>query len=180
MSSTDERSLALRVLQGDRDAFGEIVQRHQQAVFNASYHVLGNVHDAEDAAQEAFIRAYQFFDQFDLDRLLGPWLVRIAINVCLNRVEGHKPVADLDDELAPLSDPNPGPEAQTIARDRDEIIRYELSRLPPRYRVVIELRHFQDLSYEQIAEILKRPLSDVKSDLFRARKLLADRIKSQL
>jgi len=180
MSSTDERSLASRVLQGDRDAFGEIVQRHQQAVFNASYHVLGNVHDAEDAAQEAFIRAYQFFNQYDLDRPLEPWLLRIAINVCLNRVEGHKSVVDLDDERAPLPDSNPGPEAQTITRDRDEIIRYELSRLPPRYRVVIELRHVQELSYEQIAKILKRPLSDVKSDLFRARKLLADRIKNQL
>lgn len=177
MSSTDERSLARRVLQGDRDAFGEIVHRHQQAVFNASYHMLGSVRDAEDATQEAFIRAYRFFDRFDLDRPLAPWLIRIAINVCLNRVEGQILSADLDDELLPLPDPAPSPEVQTIIRDRDETVRYELSRLPPRYRDVIELRHFQGLSYEEIAKELKRPLSDIKSDLFRARKLLAERLK---
>jgi RNA polymerase sigma-70 factor (ECF subfamily) len=177
MSSTDERSLARRVLQGDRDAFGEVVHRHQQAVFNASYHVLGNVHDAEDATQEAFIRAYQFFDKFDIDRPLAPWLIRIAINVCLNRVEGQKSASALDEESTLLPDLSRGPELQTIIRDRDEIVRYELNRLPARYRIVIELRHFQGLSYVEFAKELKRPLSDIKSDLFRARKLLAERLR---
>jgi RNA polymerase sigma-70 factor (ECF subfamily) len=177
MSSTDERGLALRAQQGDRDAFAEIVRRHQQAVFNAAYHVLGNIHDAEDVAQETFIRAYQFFDRFDINRSLAPWLKRIAVNVCLNRLEGSKPASSLDDERVAAPDPGPGPEAQTVSRDRSERIRNELSRLPPRYRLVIELRHFQGLSYEQIARELKRPLSDVKSDLFRARKLLAERLK---
>jgi RNA polymerase sigma-70 factor (ECF subfamily) len=177
MVSIDERSLAKRVLQGDRDAFGEIVHLHQQAVFNAAYHVLGNVHDAEDAAQEAFIRAYRFFDRFDLDRPLAPWLKRIVVNVCMNRLEGQIFSSALDDGTAPLPDPDPGPELQTVVRARDEMIRNELKRLPPRYRIVIELRHFQDLSYEEIAKELKRPLADVKSDLFRARKLLAIRLK---
>jgi RNA polymerase sigma-70 factor (ECF subfamily) len=177
MSSTDERSLATRVLQGDRAAFAEIVSRHQQAMFNASYHVLGNVRDAEDATQEAFIRAYQFFDRYDINRPLAPWLIRIAINVCLNRVDRRVSVADLDDELPLVPDPNPTPEVETIIRDRNETIRYELSRLPPRYRAVIELRHFQGLSYEEIAKELKCHLSDIKSDLFRARKLLAERLK---
>ena len=177
MSSPDERGLALTVLQGDRDAFGEIVHRHQQAVFNASYHMLGNVRDAEDATQEAFIRAYKFFDRFDLDRPLAPWLIRIAVNVCLNRVNRKASAPGLEDELVPVPDPTPGPEQQTITRDRDETIRFELSRLPPPYRAAIELRHFHRLSYEEIAETLKCPVSKVKSDLFRARKLLAERLK---
>jgi RNA polymerase sigma-70 factor, ECF subfamily len=175
MVSIDERSLAKRVLQGDRDAFGDIVRLHQQAVFNTAYHVLGNVHDAEDAAQEAFIRAYRFFDRYDLDRPLAPWLKRIVVNVCMNRIETQKPDSTLDEETTPL--PDPGPELQTLSRVRDETIRYELNRLPPRYRLVIELRHFQDLTYEEIAKELKRPMGDVKSDLFRARKLLAERLK---
>ncbi len=177
MSSTDERDLALRARQGDRDAFAEIVRRHQQAVFNAAYRLLGNVRDSEDAAQETFIRAFQFFDKFDADRPLAPWLKRIAVNVCLNRLEGIKPASSLDDEAAPAPDPNPGPEALTVNRARDERIRIELSQLPPRYRIVIELRHFQELSYEEIAKELKRPMSDVKSDLFRARKILSERLK---
>ncbi|HEX2697357.1 MAG TPA: sigma-70 family RNA polymerase sigma factor [Anaerolineales bacterium] len=177
MSSSDDRGLALRARQGDRDAFSEIVHRHQQAVFNATYRVLGNVHDAEDATQETFIRAFQFFDKFDSNRPLAPWLKRIAVNVCLNRLEGIKSAASLDDESAPVPDPSPSPEALTLDRGRDQRIHNELKRLPARYRLVIELRHFQELSYEEIAKELKRPLSDVKSDLFRARKLLAERLK---
>lgn len=177
MSSTDDRGLALRVLQGDREAFGEIVRRYQQAVFSAAYHIASDVRDAEDATQEAFIRAYRFFGKFDPDRPLEPWLKRIAVNVCLNRLERQGSTSLLDEELSPAPDPNPGPEAQSVGRDRDERIRAELIRLPPRYRAVIELRHFQDLSYDEIARELKRPLSDVKSDLFRARKLLAERLK---
>lgn len=177
MSSADDRDLARRARQGDRDAFAEIVQRHQQGVFNVAYHVLGNVRDAEDATQETLIRAYQFFDKFDVNRPLAPWLKRIAVNVCINRLEGIKPASSLDDEAAPAPDPGPGPEALTTNRDRDQRIRRELNRLPARYRLVIELRHFQEMSYEEIAKELKRPLSDVKSDLFRARKILAERLK---
>jgi len=177
MSSTQERELVRRAKAGDHDAFAEIVNGHQQAVFNVAYRLLGNVADAEDSAQEAFIRAYQFLGTFDLERPIAPWLKRIAANVCLNRLEGQRAFSVLDDELAPLPDPNAGPEALSVARHRDERIRFELSRLPPRYRAVIELRHFQDLSYEEIASELKRPLSDIKSDLFRARKLLAEQLK---
>jgi RNA polymerase sigma-70 factor, ECF subfamily len=177
MSSRDERALVVRAVQGDHDAFNELVGLHQQAVFNVAYRVLGNVHDAEDAAQDTFIRAYQFMDKFDNSRPLAPWLKRIAVNVCLNRLEAQKPAAPLDDEMAQPLDPNPGPEGRLITKDRNERIRAEMKRLPPRYRAVIELRHFQDLSYEEAARELKRPVSDVKSDLFRARKLLAERLR---
>jgi RNA polymerase sigma-70 factor (ECF subfamily) len=177
MSSADEHELARRVRQGDREAFGELVRIHQQAVFNVAYRVMADHHEAEDAAQETFIRAYRFFDRFDSNRPLGPWLKRMALNVCLNRLEARKPASALDEEAAPLADGAPGPEAQTVARDRHARIRAELARLPPRYRAVIELRHFQELSYDEIARALRRPLSDVKSDLFRARKMLGEALK---
>jgi RNA polymerase sigma-70 factor (ECF subfamily) len=176
MSSADEHELARRVKQGDREAFGELVHRHQQAVFNAAYRVLGNVHDAEDAAQETFVRAFRFFERFDPDRPLAPWLKRIAVNTCLNRLEARRPAAALDEE-AITSGADPGPEGQTVIRQRDERVRYELARLPPLYRAVVELRHFQDLSYQEIARQLGRPVSSVKSDLFRARKLLAEALR---
>jgi len=176
MSTAEERELTRRVAHGDQAAFGEIVRRHQQAVFNVAYRLLGNRQDAEDAAQEAFLRAYQFFDRFDTDRPLGPWLARIAVTVCLNRLERLRPEASLE-EISPRPEPAPGPEEYTLAREVGECLRAEIARLPPRYRAVIELRHFQDLSYQEIAAALHRPLSDVKSDLFRARKLLAERLK---
>jgi len=177
MISEQEHEWVRRARAGDQAAFGEIVHCHQQAVFNVAYRLLENVHDAEDATQEAFLRAYQFLDRFDPDRPLLPWLKRIAANVCLNRLEGQKTLSALDDERTPVADPNPSPEALSVLHDRDERIRSELHRLPPRYRIVIELRHFQGLRYEQIASELDRPVSDVKSNLFRARKLLAERLK---
>jgi len=177
MSPAPESDLALRAINGDQAAFAEIVSLHQQAVYNVAYRMLGDVHDAEDAAQDAFLRAYKFFDRFDVDRPLAPWLKRITMNVCLNRLNAEVPASSLDDDLPPPRDPHPGPEAQTATRQREERIRAEILRLPPRYRAVIELRHFQDMSYDEIARALKRPLSDVKSDLFRARKLLAERLK---
>ncbi|HEY9152086.1 MAG TPA: sigma factor, partial [Anaerolineales bacterium] len=124
MTSVQEREWVRRAQQGDRVAFGEIMQCHQQAVFNVAYRLLGNVHDAEDATQEAFLRAYQFLGAFDSDRPLAPWLKRIAANICLNRLEGFKPASSLDDEAAPAPDPNPSPEALNGLRDRDERIRF--------------------------------------------------------
>ena len=177
MSSAPESELAWRAANGDQTAFAEIVRLHQQAVYNVAYRMLGNMHDAEDATQDAFIRAYRFFDKFDPDRPLTPWLKRITVNVCLNRLNTDKPASSLDDNLPPPTDPHPGPEAQTATRQRQDKIRAEIVRLPPQYRAVIELRHFQELSYEEIARTLKRPLSAVKSDLFRARKLLAERLR---
>lgn len=177
MSSSPESELARRAARGDKASFAEIIRLHQQAVYSVAYRMLGNVSDAEDAAQDAFIRAYKFFDKFDLNRPLAPWLKRITVNVCLNRLNAEKNESSLEDNLPPPKDPQPGPEAQVTIRQRKERVHNEILNLSPRYRAVIELRHYQELSYEEIAKELDSPLSTVKSDLFRARKLLASRLK---
>ncbi len=178
---TDDRDLATKAVRGDQEAFGELVRLHQTGVFNAAYRMTGNRQDAEDAAQEAFIHAYRAIVSLDPTRPPGPWFRKIAVNVSLNRLE-KRPALPLDDEYFsthPSTEHGIGlePESQTIERDRSREIRGALLTLPPRYRAVIELRHFQDLSYAEIAETLDRPVSDVKSDLFRARKLLAEELK---
>ncbi len=180
MSSTDDRELACRAQQGDREAFAEIVRRHQRAVFGAAYRILADAHAAEDAAQEVFIRAFRFFSTYDVGRPLAPWLNRITVNVCLNRLENSGSAGAFDAEAASAADPEPGPEKQVLLRNRAERIQSELQRLPPRFRAVIELRHFQELSYEEIAQVLEQPLNSVKSDLFRARKLLSERLRDLL
>lgn len=161
----------------DRNAFTEMIRQNQAAVYNVAYRLLGNAQDAEDATQETFLRAYRFRDTYEMGRPPGPWLKRIAVNVCLQRLGKNTPTQSLDEDMIQPLDPHPGPQAQTEEHDRQERIQVELLRLPPRYRAVIELRHFQDLSYEEIAKSLSRPLSDIKSDLFRARRLLAERLR---
>jgi RNA polymerase sigma-70 factor (ECF subfamily) len=173
----DEHDLAQRAAQGDREAFGGLVNCHQAGVYNVAYRMLGECRDAEDAAQETFLRAYRAIQTLDPQRPPGPWLKKIAVNVCLNRLERRGTLPLEDDASVP--GPDPGPESQTIEREQNRQIRTALLSLPLRYRAIIELRHFQELSYIEMAETLNRSLSDIKSDLFRARKLLAEKLKTR-
>jgi RNA polymerase sigma-70 factor (ECF subfamily) len=168
----DEHDLAQRAAQGDREAFGELVARHQAGVYNVAYRMLGERREAEDVTQEAFLRAFRAMHTLDPERPPGAWLKKIAVNVCLNRLERRGTLTLEDDEALPANDP--GPESQTIAREQNHLIRAALLSLPARYRAAIELRHYQELSYIEMAETLNRPLSDIKSDLFRARSMLAN------
>jgi len=168
-----------RARRGDPDAYGLIVRRYQTAVFNVCYRLLHDRAEAEDAAQEAFIRAYIRLETFDVTRPFGPWIKRVAANLCLNRLEARPPAAvELDEERdrAPEGDP----EAAREQTESAQAVRAAIASLPPRYRAAIELRHFQNLSYAEMAAALDLPLSDVKSHLFRARKLLAERLKKDV
>jgi RNA polymerase sigma-70 factor, ECF subfamily len=174
MSAPTDRDLIQRARRGDAEAFGELVTRHQTSVFNVCYRMLHERADAEDMMQETFLRVRDRLNIFDSERLFGPWIRRVAVNVCLNRLESQHAVAELDDERD--ADKSQSPESQVEVHERSEQIRGALASLPGHYRAVIELRHYQELSYAEIAAELKIPLSDVKSHLFRARKILAEKL----
>jgi len=156
------------------------VRSYQVSVFNVCYRLLGERREAEDMAQEAFIRAYERLNTFDVERPFGPWIRRVAANLCLNRLEARPPVhVELDEERDETGRWEQGDPARARERaESAEAVRAALLSLPPHYRAVVELRHFQDLSYAEIAEALNLPLSDVKSHLFRARKLLAEKLQA--
>jgi len=174
MNAPSDRDLIVRARRGESEAFGELVSRHQSGVFNVCYRLLHEHGEAEDLAQETFMRAYDRLQTFDLEREFGPWIRRVAANLCLNYLESRRVTAPLDEERD--ADQTLLPEAVTEVRERSEQIRAALSSLPPHYRVVVELRHYQELSYDEIAKELDIPLSDVKSHLFRARKILAEKL----
>lgn len=187
MLSLSDQELVLRVVQGDDEAFALLVRRYQGTVFNVAYRLLGNRGDAEDLAQETFIRVYRAMASFDLERPLSPWLKRITTNICLNWLEMQKArpqttASDLagvdedEDALDRFADPGSAPEQQLTEAEQAQHIRNALAHLPARYRVVVELRHYQGLSYEEIASALNVPVSTVKSDLFRARKRLEEEL----
>lgn len=182
MPDPSDRDLVLSARRGEAEAYGELVRRYQTAVFNACYRLLGNRPEAEDLAQEAFIRAYERLETFDVNRPFSPWIRRVAVNLGLNRLHNAGPTGfSLDDERdEPLSAPEENPEAVREQAERAEALRAALVSLPPHYRAVVELRHFQELSYDEIAAALHLPLSDVKSHLFRARKLLAEKLRSNV
>ena len=176
MNAPSDRDLIQRVRRGGDagQAFGELVRRYQTSVFNVCYRILHERSGAEDMAQESFVRAHERLNTFDEERPFGPWIRRVAANMCLNQLSSQKLIAGLDEERD--ADESEGPEVIQEARERSEQIRSALSSLPPHYRLVVELRHYQEMSYDEIAAELNIPLSDVKSHLFRARKLLAEKL----
>lgn len=175
MDDVDDSVLLNRAIRGEAEAFGELIRRYQTSVFNVCYRLVGDRGEAEDLAQEAFIRAYQRLNTFDRSRPFGPWIKRVAVNVCLNRLERTAPILVPLDENRDRQQAEWGdnPEIVHEATERTAALRMAILALPPRYRAVIELRHIQELSYAEIAVTLNIPLSDVKSHLFRARRLLA-------
>ncbi|WP_420641200.1 RNA polymerase sigma factor [Candidatus Leptofilum sp.] len=190
MTLTDEQHLLQQARQKDETsaaAYGELVRRYQTAVFNTAYRLLGRRVEAEDAAQEAFLRAYRALDRFELGRPFAPWIKRITTNLCLNWLESSRAKTQLlaadmsrNDQPVSLDDwaqSAPSPEQTLVRAEQSTQLHQAILALPPRYRVAIELRHFQELSYDEMAAMMERPLSSVKSDLFRARKMLAEKMK---
>lgn len=168
-------------LQGDQDAFAEIVYAYQDAVYNLCYRMLGERGEAEDAAQEAFLRAYLNLQRYDPSRSFKTWVLSIASNYCIDRLRRRRlQWMSLDDEptvdhLA-LSSDEPEPEPAALTHERSVAIQELLSELSPDYRAVVVLRYWYDYSYAEIADITDSTESAVKSRLFRARQALADKL----
>jgi len=143
--------------------------------------MLGDAHDAEDLTQETFIRVHSRLDSYDCDRPFIPWARRIAVNLCLNFINRNRRyVLPLDDEFELAVSKESSPERAQEEHERNALLRQAICLLPAHYRAVIELRHFQELSYFEISKALNIPLSDVKSHLFRARKSLAQRLTTDV
>ena len=180
MSQPSDGSLVSQTQRGETEAFSELVRRYQNSVFNVCYRMLAERRDAEDLTQETFIRAHQRLGSFDKERAFGPWIRRVADNMCLNHIKAQNPATELRDDERDYQyetgENNPDGKQQSSEEKGD--IRTAILDLPANYRAAIELRHYQEMSYKEISSQLNIPVTDVKSHLFRARKLLAKRIRS--
>lgn len=164
---------------GDKNAFGQLIEAYQGPVYNLAYRMLGNSGEAEEAAQEAFIRAYTRLDSYDPAHKFSTWLLSITSNFCIDQIRKRRAVLlSIDEPLPPHpalhSDNNKGPEAEYMAQEREQLVQGLLKELPDEYRQAVVLRYWYDMSYEEIAETQKTTVSAVKSRLFRARRILAD------
>jgi RNA polymerase sigma-70 factor (ECF subfamily) len=165
---------------GDQDAFAEIVYSFQDAVYNLCYRMLGERTEAEDATQEAFIRAFGNIDRYDTSRSFKTWLLSIASNHCIDRLRKRRlKYLSLDEPLPTnlqlaISSDMPNPESQAVRNERSEYIQELLDQLSEDDRAGIILKYWYDYSYAEIAEVLDTTESAVKSRLFRARRALAD------
>jgi len=170
----DETFLLGRARQGDLSAFEEIVRRHQRRVYGVALRIVRSHAVADDVAQDAFLRAWQSLDRFELGRPFGPWVCRIAANLAVNHV--RSPVAR-EDPLPEGHGETParqeGPLDAVLGGEAQELLHRALEELPPDQRAVFVLRAVEEMSYKEIAEALNLSPGTVMSRLFRAREKLA-------
>jgi RNA polymerase sigma-70 factor, ECF subfamily len=180
MNEELDRQRVAQVRAGSQQAFAELVRVHQQAVYNLAYRMLNDRGEAEDAAQETFLRAYSSLDRYDAERPFRTWLLSITSNHCIDRLRKRRLTwLSLDEPLPAhpaLSSDEAEPEDAAIQHEREAMIQTMLSELSPEYRAAVVLRYWYDLSYDEIATMLSTTESAIKSRLFRARQVLADKL----
>lgn len=178
-----ETELIAASRKGNEDAFAQLVQLHQRRVFNLVYRMLQDYEEASEMTQEAFLAAWQGLPSFRGDARFSTWLYRIAYNCCLKQLDVRKRDCALQlamqaEQTLAQSSFEERADAELDAQDRQQLVRLQLSLLPTKYRVVLVLRHLQEMTYEEIAEILVMPVGTIKTHLFRARNLLKERMEA--
>ncbi len=164
---------------GDKIAFGKLIEAYQRPVYNLAYRMLNNSGEAEEAAQEAFIRAYTRLHTYNPNRKFSTWMLSITSNYCIDLIRKRRALLlSIDEPLPPhpalRSDGQKGPEAQMVISEQQEMVQSLLQELSPDYRQAVVLRYWYELSYEEIAEMMDTTVSAIKSRLFRARRQLAE------
>jgi len=160
----------------DRETFGTIVQKYSKAIFNAAFRIVNDYEDAMDITQTAFTRVYERLDRYDPSHDIFSWLYKIAVNEAITFAKRKSRSVELDpDECAQLR----SPEAECIQNETSTQLQKALMALALDYRTVLILRHFHDLSYREIAEILGIPEKKVKWRLFTGRQMLREQLLKQ-
>lgn len=180
-------SLMLRVRGGDLKAFEQLVELHQHAVVGTVAKMLGNTHDAEDIAQQVFVRVWKSAARYEPNAKFTTWLFTITRNLVFNEVRRRqrKPAVSLDQREEELHAASPvdgalRPDETTLQRELEDAVDAAIQELPEKQRLAVVLRRYEDMPYEEIAVILELSLSAVKSLLFRARAQLKESLQRYL
>lgn len=181
----DEGVLVAAAKQGDPAAFAELVRRYERKIFRLAQNITQNREDAEDAMQEAFLKAYTHLGNFQGDSRFYTWLVRIAVNEALMKLRKRRPgefsldePVESDEDLLPreVADWGPSPEQRFARSQMNEILTAAIEKLDPDFRIVFVLRDIEELSTEETARLLGLSIPAVKSRLLRARLRLRQRL----
>lgn len=175
----DEGELIRASAQGDQDAFGRLMARYRRLVLHVAFRSTGDMGLAEDVAQEAFIKVYLGLPSYRPEKPFIHWLRRVVGNTVLDELRRRRPVVSLDGmEQLPPSDAD-DPQAVTDQHDVQQAVRQAIAALPPRYREIITLQVFHELTYEEIARALNLPPGTVMWRLNMAKRLLRKRLRAR-
>ncbi|NLD46589.1 MAG: sigma-70 family RNA polymerase sigma factor [Clostridiaceae bacterium] len=176
---TPDMELVRRCIDGDNDAFSELVTRYKKLVYNVVYNMINNKDDVYDITQEVFIRIYKSLDRYNPEYKFSTWTVRIATNYCLDVLRKKKVDSIPIDDAIGVSSSVDTPESCFIKKERKQRVNDELSKLPEKYRTPLILFHKNDLSYEEMSRVLNEPMSIIKNRLYRARQMLREKLSSE-
>jgi RNA polymerase sigma-70 factor, ECF subfamily len=169
IADLDDPALVAEAVAGNRDAFDLIVERHRRAVYQVCFRFVNNHEDANDMAQDVFVRAWRGLRNFKGQSALSTWLYRIAVNVCLNRVSAKRIASEPIDEGEGFEDTRIEGAAHAMLREeRATTVRRAIRSLPPKQRATLIMRTYHDMSHQQIADILGSSVGAVKANFFHA------------
>jgi len=173
---------------GDQGAFAELVDLYKDKIFHLGYRMLSNRHEAEDIVQETFLRVYKNFNRYDEKQKFSTWIYRIATNLCIDRLRKRKPNYYLDagmndqegvDGYALIPGDERTPESEYLLSETQATIHQAIEGLPAKYKSVIVLRYLQDLSLQEIGDVLDMPVTTVKTRVHRGREFLRKKLENK-
>ena len=182
MANQDDQQLIRRTLDGQKEAFGQLIQKYQDRLYNSMVQILRNESEAEDVVQDAFVLAFTKLASFKGKSAFFTWLYRIAYNVAITRMRRRKPNVSIDgkEESARLDFPDtgPAPEDRLEQQEQAKQLNKALGRLSPDHRAILILRELEELDYDAISEVLDLPIGTVRSRLHRARGHLREHLEA--
>ncbi|NLL66228.1 MAG: sigma-70 family RNA polymerase sigma factor [Clostridiaceae bacterium] len=166
-----------KCLSGQKDAFEYLVTKYKNLVYSIALNSLINKNEAADVTQEVFLKAWANLSRYNPEFSFKTWIARITVNHCINLNQKSKRITTWDDEeMEKIVADSESPEEATLDGERRKDIIDAINSLPEKYRIVIQLYHQQSLSYEEICNITSNPMSIVKNRIYRARKMLAEKL----
>lgn len=181
--------LAKLARKGDRVAFAELVELYKDKIFHLANRMLHNRHEAEEIVQETFLRVYTNLERYDENQKFSTWIYRIGTNLCIDRLRKRKANYSLDAEMndgegtdwyAMLPSNEDTPDDQVVLSETQTEIRKSIETLPEKYKAVVILRYLQDLSLQEISDVLAMPVTTIKTRLHRGREYLRKKLETIL
>jgi len=182
-----ETRLAKLARTGDRRAFAELVDLYKDKIYHHAYRMLGNRQEAEDVSQDTFLRLYNNLHRYDETQKFSTWIFRICTNLCIDRLRKRRPTYSLDAEVtdgegndyyAMMPSDEDTPEKQVIVSETQQSIRKAVETMPEKYKSIVMLRYLQDMSLQEISDVLDMPVTTIKTRLHRGREFLRKKLEA--
>lgn len=184
MDRLQDQGLVELSLQGKKEAFEELVKRYERQIFSLAYRLTNNYEDAFDLTQEVFMHLFGVLDKYDQNRRFFPWMYRIATNICYNALKKKPkesyPLENVVNYTSLALDNNTQPEYYYETKEIQDAVHKAIAELPENYRIPIVLKYLEDMSYQQISEVMDLPVSTIETRLYRGRIQLQKLLQNSL